>query len=168
MTTSPDLVPTRREREPACPCLRSHSPVAPHGLPCPIGYPYPVPTSPFPYFRTGMPPLPACYKGTDGDSHMKRLLLVLFAALLLGVHSPSPATARGWPWGHHSKSKSASAAAAPADAEAAPKKSSKPKNAKTPKAKHEKHQQASGDHLYSMPKSVGWLHKGPGPAGAGS
>ena len=27
---------------------------------------------------------------------------------------------------------------------------------------------ASGDHLYSMPKSVGWLHKGPGPAGAGS
>ena len=104
----------------------------------------------------------------DGDSHMKRLLLVLFAALLLGALSPSPATARGWPWGHHSKSKSASAAAAPADAEAAPKKSSKPKNAKTPKAKHEKHQQASGAHLYSIPQSVGWLHKGPGPAGAGS
>jgi len=99
---------------------------------------------------------------------MKRLLLVLFAALLLGVLSPGPATARWWPWGHHSKSKSGSAAAAPADAEAAPKKSSKPKNAKTPKAKHEKHQQASGAHLYSIPQSVGWLHKGPGPAGAGS
>jgi hypothetical protein len=99
---------------------------------------------------------------------MKRLLLVLFAALLLAVLGPSPASANWWPWGHHSKSKSKSAAAASANADDPPKKSSKPKKAKTPKNKHEKHQQAGGEHLYSTPKSVGWLRKGPGPAGAGS
>jgi hypothetical protein len=99
---------------------------------------------------------------------MKRLLLVLFAALLLAVLGPSTASAKWWPWGHHSKSKSKSAAAASANADDPPKKSSKPKKAKTPKTKHQKHQQASGDHLYSSPRTVGWFHKGPGPAGAGS
>lgn len=95
---------------------------------------------------------------------MKRILFVLFAALVLAVLGPSPASAKWWPWGHHS-----TASAAPADPNATPKsKSAKPKKAKTPKAKHEKHQQASGEHLYSIPKSVGWLRKGPGPAGAGS
>ena len=98
---------------------------------------------------------------------MKRLLLVLFAALLLAVLGPSPASANWWPWGHHSKSKSKSAAAA-SEAYDPPKKSSKPKKAKTPKSKHQKHQQASGEHLYSTPKTVGWFRKGPGPAGAGS
>ena len=99
---------------------------------------------------------------------MKRLLLVLFAALLLAVLGPSPANASWWPWGHHSKSKSKAAAAASASADDPPKKSAKQQKTKTPKNKHEKHQQVSGEHLYSIPRTVGWFRKGPGPAGAGS
>jgi len=97
---------------------------------------------------------------------MKRLLLVLAAALVWAVLSPAPVSAGIWPFGHHSKSKSVSSESQP-----------KPKEHKE-KAHHsffrhhEKAEKAHSDStpLYTTggPKSVGWWHKMPGPAGAGS
>jgi hypothetical protein len=91
---------------------------------------------------------------------MKRLFFALACALLLATLWPVTANAapRWWPHrSHHSNS---------GDPAKAPK--SKNKTKKT-KAHHEKHQrQDPGEHLYSSPRSVGWHHKQPGPAGAGS
>jgi hypothetical protein len=95
---------------------------------------------------------------------MKRLLLVLAVALLWAVCSPAPVSAGIWPFGHHSsKSKSES--------------QPKPKEHKE-KAHHsffhrhenaQKAQRNDSAPLYtSGPKSIGWWHKTPGPAGAGS
>jgi hypothetical protein len=95
---------------------------------------------------------------------MKRLLLVLAAALVWAILSPAPVSAGWWPFGHHSKAKSASDAGQPP--------------AHKEKAHHSifrRHVRAQSQHvdpatpLYtSGPKSVGWWHKTPGPAGAGS
>lgn len=81
---------------------------------------------------------------------MKRLLQGFFGVLLLCALASSPA--RAW-WWHHKKH------ASTADTNAT-------------KAHHEKHtreKQAREKHepLYKFPKTVGWWHKGPGPAGAG-
>jgi hypothetical protein len=95
---------------------------------------------------------------------MKRLLLVLAAALVWAVLSPAPVSAGWWPFGHHAKAKSSSAEQQPAAH-------------KEHKAHHSffhRHESAQKQHdsaapLYtSGPKSVGWWHKTPGPAGAGS
>jgi hypothetical protein len=83
---------------------------------------------------------------------MKRLLLVLACASVLAILAPAPASARHW-WPHHSKSK---AAATPKD------------KTKRTKAGREKHHDSGTESLYSVPKTVGWWHKGPGPAGAGA
>jgi len=94
---------------------------------------------------------------------MKRLLLVLAAALVWAVCSPAPVSASWWPFGHHSKAKSASAESQPVHKE---------------KAHHsffrrheraQKEQRTDSNPLYTTgPKSVGWWRKTPGPAGAGS
>jgi hypothetical protein len=83
---------------------------------------------------------------------MKRLLLGLFCAVLLGVPGPLPvASAQGW-W-HHKGPGPAGAGSE--------------HNAKKAKAGREKHPRAKQEPLYKSPKTVGWWHKGPGPAGAG-
>ena len=99
---------------------------------------------------------------------MKRLLLVLAAGLLLAIFGPVPAVAahRWWPWGHHSHSKPTNASSNPAPAAATPK-NPKAKKQKKDKVHHEKHS-GGNEPLYTVPKTVGWWHKGPGPAGAGS
>ena len=87
---------------------------------------------------------------------MKRLLLICALALIWTVFSPSTVSAH-W-WGRHKKH-------AAADAEANPKQKHKRSRF------HREHQQrdASGG-LYTTggPKTVGFWHKMPGPAGAGS
>lgn len=82
---------------------------------------------------------------------MKRLSLVFACALALAISSPAPASARHW-WPHRSKSKST---AEPKD------------KSKKSKAGREKHHDSGTEPLYSIPRSVGWWHKEPGPAGAG-
>jgi hypothetical protein len=98
---------------------------------------------------------------------MKRLLLVIGAALIWAVLSPAAVSASIWPW-HHSKAKSEAKSDAKPDAAPAP---APVKKAKTHHSwfHHHAHQQNTGAPLYtSGPKSVGWFHKSPGPAGAGS
>jgi hypothetical protein len=89
---------------------------------------------------------------------MKRLFLVFAAALLWAALSPAPTSAGIWPFGHHSKVKS----------EEKPPKQHKEKT-KRSWFHHEHHQRNTAGPLYtSGPKSIGWWHKTPGPAGAGS
>jgi hypothetical protein len=83
---------------------------------------------------------------------MKRLLPVLACACVLAILAPTSVSARHW-WPHRSKSK---AATTPKD------------TTKKTKAGREKHRDSGTEPLYSVPKSVGWWHKGPGPAGAGA
>ena len=97
---------------------------------------------------------------------MKRLLLIVCGAILLSCFGPAPSVraqdAQGatvehqekhhW-WNFHKN---------------------KTHKEKTKKSKHSNgngngsQQQAAGGPLYSIPKSIGWWHKGPGPAGAGA
>jgi hypothetical protein len=79
---------------------------------------------------------------------MKRLLLGLVCILFLCALAPLPAHAWWWHHKHH------------APANTAP-------DAKNTKAHDEKHHRGNSDPLYTFPKTVGWWHKGPGPAGAG-
>jgi hypothetical protein len=96
---------------------------------------------------------------------MKRLLLVICAVSLLLTFGPVP-SANAWWWHHHSKSSSNAAAS---DASPAPAKTPRwPRKSKTPKTHQDKNQSQTGGPLYSVPKSVGWWHKMPGPAGAGA
>jgi len=88
---------------------------------------------------------------------MKRLLLVLAAALIWAILSPAPVSAGWWPRSHHSKAK--------AEANAGHKEHTR----RAWFHHRQKQQHNSSDPLYtSGPKTVGWWHKGPGPAGAGS
>ena len=97
---------------------------------------------------------------------MKRLLLVLAAALVWAILSPAPVSAGWWPFGHHSKAKSVSAEQPPAPKE------HKEKAHHSFFRRHEsakQHGDPAAAPLYtSGPKSVGWWRKTPGPAGAGS
>jgi hypothetical protein len=101
---------------------------------------------------------------------MKRLFCVLACALFLAAFGPVPsASASWWPFKHHAKSAQTSTDST-ADPNAQPSKKSKSmKSAKTKKSKHSQDNPSTGNsgHLYGFPKSVGWWHKGPGPAGAG-
>ena len=94
---------------------------------------------------------------------MKRLLVALAAVFLFTALGPVP-SANAWWWHHHSNSSSKSSAPA------TPKSPKPGKTPKQPKTHKEKHQRDTntGSSLYSVPKSVGWWHKMPGPAGAGS
>jgi len=97
---------------------------------------------------------------------MKRLLPALCVIALFTAFGPIP-SAQAWWWHHHAKSSSGSSASSAAEPSSA-KPSKPPKHQKTPKAHKDKTQPGDGSHLYSIPKSVGWWHKMPGPAGAGA
>jgi hypothetical protein len=106
---------------------------------------------------------------------MKRLLLVICFTLALGALGPvSAAAGHDWPWHRHHKDPAAA-------------KASKPEKNKMDKSKPEKgkkslfHRQKSQDKAREKsareevaagvspgPKSVGWRHQTPGPAGAGA
>jgi hypothetical protein len=85
---------------------------------------------------------------------MKRLLSVLGLVLFLCALVPS--SARAWWWSHHRNSHDSPG---PAGAGA---------TSKAIRPKKEKHLKEKVEHLYNSPKSWGWLHKSPGPMGAGS
>ena len=96
---------------------------------------------------------------------MKKLLLATCFTLALGTLSAA-ATGPSWPFHRHHKDKAAAPAA--------------PKAEKPPKAKKSLfHRQKSQDKAREQaarteagvtpgPKSVGWRHQTPGPAGAGA
>ena len=100
-------------------------------------------------------------KMPKGVTSMKRLLLILCAAIFLSCFGPASFARSQDPqgatvehqekhhwWNFHRN---------------------KVHKQKTKKDKHHKgEQQASGDHLYNIPKTVGFWHKDPGPAGAGA
>jgi hypothetical protein len=96
---------------------------------------------------------------------MKKLLLIAGFVLALGtLSSASAAAGPGWPFHRHHKDKAPAA----------------PKAEKPPKTKKSMfHRQKSQDEAREQsaraeagvspgPKSVGWRHQTPGPAGAGS
>ena len=88
----------------------------------------------------------------EGAYSMKGLLLGLFCAALPGVSGPLlAASAHGW-WWH---AKGAGPAGAGSD------------KARKAKAHREKPEREKREPLHKTPKTVGWWHKGPGPAGAG-
>jgi hypothetical protein len=125
---------------------------------CPIRYPGPLLlrySNPF----VQVPPPYGHATNVQGDLFMKRLLVIAACALVFAAFGPVPAaSAHWWPWKHHSKTAAANGDTKPAKA----------KKAKKSKAAREDNRStgASGP-LYTVPKSVGWWHKGPGPAGAG-
>lgn len=94
---------------------------------------------------------------------MKRLLLVLVAALACAVLGAAPVSASLWPFGHHSKAKAAKSEDQPVHKE-------KTHHSFSFRRHHEEAQHAPASSLYTTggPKSVGFWHKQPGPAGAGS
>jgi hypothetical protein len=81
---------------------------------------------------------------------MKRLLTTL--ALALSLCATAPSCAHAWWWSHHNSPGAKGAGA----------------NLKAAKTKKQKPQKQKVEHLYNSPKSWGWWHKSPGPAGAGS
>jgi len=83
---------------------------------------------------------------------MKRTLPML--ALALCVSALLPSSADAWWWSRHKSAPPAGAGA-----------TSKPVKPKKEKHRNDK---PKGEHLYNFPKSWGWFHKSPGPAGAGS
>ena len=100
---------------------------------------------------------------------MKRLLPGLCCVLLLSAIGPVPSASAHW-WSFHRHHKdAASSASEPTPAPA-------PAPAPKPKAKrswfHHEHQQQpvaqNGVTTTPGPRSVGWWHKTPGPAGAGA
>jgi hypothetical protein len=101
---------------------------------------------------------------------MKRLLLVVCFTLALGTLGPvSAAAGPNWPFHRHHKDKAPAAA-----------KAEKPAKVKSEKSKKSLfHRQKSQDNARAEsaraeagvspgPKSVGWRHQTPGPAGAGA
>jgi len=91
---------------------------------------------------------------------MKKLLPGLcFLLILCGVGAVSTASANTWPWHRHHK-----------DASKATAKPKKEKSQKVKKSWHRREKNTNGDPVVvaSGPKSVGWKHPQPGPAGAGA
>jgi hypothetical protein len=76
---------------------------------------------------------------------MKRLLLLLTCAIVLSTAAPLAAFRAQKPQGAGSERKY-----------------------KKVKVHKEKHDREKHDPLHKSPKSVGWWHHGPGPAGAGA
>jgi len=94
---------------------------------------------------------------------MKRLLVALSFTLFLSVAVPRPVSAapniRLWPHKHNKDAKQTTDAAAP-----------KAKRSLLHRAKSSREETARSEATYGMtgPKSVGWLHPTPGPAGYGA
>jgi hypothetical protein len=92
---------------------------------------------------------------------MKRLLLAVCCALALCTFGPVPtASALGWPWHRHHK-------------DSANSNSGHHEKAKKSRHHREKSQdpsapQQSAAGVSPGPRTVGWWHPGPGPAGAGA
>jgi hypothetical protein len=108
---------------------------------------------------------------------MKRLLPGLCCALLLSAFGPVPSASAHWfSWLHRHKNSANSNAPAPAPNSKPPKASKTPKGPKAPKAKkpwHHREKAAPSANNGSVvttpgPRSIGWRHKQPGPAGAGA
>ncbi|HUL34122.1 MAG TPA: hypothetical protein VL128_09590 [Candidatus Eisenbacteria bacterium] len=109
---------------------------------------------------------------------MKKILLGLCCALLLSAFGPVPSASAWWLWHHHHKnpapaasgSSGTTASAAPAPAPT-PAPAPKPRHQHWGFWHHEKHEKAvvqNGVGTTPGPRSVGWWHKSPGPAGAGA
>jgi hypothetical protein len=86
---------------------------------------------------------------------MKRILLGICCLLILGGGAIVPTASAGdWKFWHRHKKTPATANA----------------NHKDKPSKHHRERETrdSSGALYSTPKTVGWWHRGPGPAGAGA
>jgi len=99
---------------------------------------------------------------------MKRLLLVICFTLGLGALGPvSAATGSVWPFHRHHKDPAAAKASKPAKVKSEKgKKSLFHRQKSQDKAREESARAEAG--VSPGPKSVGWRHQTPGPAGAGA
>ena len=99
---------------------------------------------------------------------MKRLLLVICFTLALGALGPaSAATGSVWPFHRHHKDPGAAKASKPAKVKSEKgKKSLFHRQKSQDKAREESARAEAG--VSPGPKSVGWRHQTPGPAGAGA
>lgn len=93
---------------------------------------------------------------------MKRLLVLLSCALFLCIAAPVASAApdiRLWPHKHHKEASETTEAPKP-----------KTKKSLLHRAKPSREDSAHSEATYGMtgPKSVGWLHHQPGPAGYGA
>ena len=111
---------------------------------------------------------------------MKRLLLGLCGVLLLSAIGPVPRASAWWLWHRHHKN-TGKASASAGDPAAATASTPAPGPAPAPahmqkrhwwnRQHHEKPSAATAQNgviTTPGPRSVGWWHKGPGPAGAGA
>jgi len=99
-------------------------------------------------------------EGLTGEVHVKKVLALLFCALFLSIAASSANAAGGirlWP--HHKDSSKSSEA---------PKQ--KPKKSLLHRSKPSRDEVAHSEATNGMvgPKSVGWRHPEPGPAGYGA
>jgi len=103
---------------------------------------------------------------------MKRLLLVVCFTLALGTLGPvSAAAGPGWPFHRHHKDKAPAAAKAEKPAKVKSEKSRKSlfhRGKSQDKAREQSARQEAAAGVSPGPKSVGWRHQTPGPAGAGA
>ena len=101
---------------------------------------------------------------------MKRLLLVICFALALGTLGPvSAAAGHDSPWHRHNKNSAAAKADHPAKSKPEKGKKSlfhREKSRDKAREKSAREEVAAG--VSPGPKSVGWRHQTPGPAGAGA
>lgn len=98
---------------------------------------------------------------------MKKLLLAACFALALGMLGPASAAAGpGWPFHRHPKDKAP--AAAKAEKPAKSKKSLFHRQKSQDKAREKSARAEVAAGVSPGPKSVGWRHQTPGPAGAGA
>jgi len=93
---------------------------------------------------------------------MKRLLTLLFCAFFLSIAAPAASAAaeiRLWPHKHHKDASEATETPKP-----------KTKRSLLHRAKPSREDAARSEATYGMtaPKSVGWRHPTPGPAGYGA
>lgn len=98
---------------------------------------------------------------------MKKLLLAACFALALGMLGPvSAAAGPGWPFHRHHKDNAP--AAARAEKPAKSKKSLFHRQKSQDKAREKSARAEAAAGVSPGPKSVGWRHQTPGPAGAGA
>ncbi len=96
---------------------------------------------------------------------MKRLVLTICCALALSTLGPvSAVSAHGWPFHRHHKDSTA----AKAGGAEKPKKAKSHREKSRDKAREKSARQEVAAGVSPGPKSVGWRHQTPGPAGAGA
>lgn len=98
---------------------------------------------------------------------MKKLLLAACFALALGILGPvSAAAGPGWPFHRHHKDNAPAAARAEKPAKSKKSLFHRQKSQDKAREKSARAEVAAG--VSPGPKSVGWRHQTPGPAGAGA